>query len=165
MSAVDGGNNTTTNNYQQTLNSGSGPGVFNVRPEWGYDAAGEITQWGQQNSLTSPVIYEAGYDKAGQLTSFVGGRGTSPPPFASQYFYDFDPAANRTASQTSIVQVARIGGSKTTADTISIVISDPALSGGTETVTIPSSQATACLRLRPIWPPLLRQIPICRQLA
>ena len=102
---------------------------------YGYDAAGEITQWGQQNSLTSPVIYEAGYDKAGQLTSFVGGRGSSPPPFASQYFYNYDPAANRTASQTSIVQAARIGGSKTTSDTISIVVTDPALSGGSETVT------------------------------
>ena len=111
--------------------SGSTLSQFN----YGYDAADEITQWGQQNSLTSPVIYEASYDKAGQLTSFVGGRGNSPPPFASQYFYNYDQAGNRTASQTSIVQAARIGGSKTTADTISIVVTDSALSGGSETVT------------------------------
>ena len=98
---------------------------------YGYDSAGEITRWGQQSANLSPRIQNLGYDLAGQLTSSRSGFGAAPPKYADQYDYNYDLAANRKAVQTSLTQTARINGSVTSGNVLTIVVNDPALSGGT----------------------------------
>ena len=45
--------------------------------------------------------------------------------------YNYDPAANRKAVQTSLTQTATINGTVTTGNALTITINDPALAGGT----------------------------------
>lgn len=100
---------------------------------YAYDPSGQVTRWLQQQK-NSHVSFTLDYDVAGQLTGATSGRGTLAPPFANQYFYNYDSAANRTAVQTSQVQNVLIGGTKTTSDVITVNIFDSALSGGTVAV-------------------------------
>ena len=130
-------------------------GISNLAPSsvprsqfnYGYDSAGEITSWGQQNAGLSPQIFNLGYDLAGQLTTAQAGAGSAPPAYSSQYYYNYDSAANRKAVQTSLTQTARIGGTVTSGNTLTITVSDPALSGGTEsaTYTVQSGDTTSTI--------------------
>jgi RHS repeat-associated protein len=101
---------------------------------YAYDSAGEITRWAQQNASNTPVQYALGYDLAGQLTTAQGGSGSQPPSYANQSYYSYDLASNRTASQNTNNQTVRIGGTKTTGNTLTITVQDSALSGGSEAV-------------------------------
>ena len=99
-----------------------------------YNPAGEITLWNQQQNGNSEY-HNLCYDLAGQLSSDQAGSGSPQAPFGKQFFYNYDLAANRTSVQQSLVQTARIGGSKTTGDTITVTVNDSGLSGGTEAIT------------------------------
>ena len=99
-----------------------------------YDSAGEITQWQQQQN-GSNIFNNIGYDLAGQLSSIQGNYGSASPPFANQYYYNYDAASNRTGVQKTLSQTARIAGTITAGDTITITVSDPGLTGGSEAVT------------------------------
>jgi len=107
---------------------------------YAYDSAGEITRWLQQQAPSHPN-YALGYDLAGQLSAAQAGTGTAPPPYCSQFYYNYDQAANRTAVQQSSIQSANIGGTKGTGDTIQITVKDPSLSGGQEVVPAYTVQA------------------------
>ncbi len=94
---------------------------------YAYDSAGEITQWQQiQNGNNQNATY--GYDLAGQLTSVQGGLTNLPPSYANQNYYAYDLASNRTAVQKSAKQSAKIGGTVTTGDTLTITVTDSSLS-------------------------------------
>ncbi|HEY9773365.1 MAG TPA: cysteine peptidase family C39 domain-containing protein, partial [Planktothrix sp.] len=110
--------------------SGSSLSQFN----YVYDSAGQITQWQQQQNGGN-LFYNLGYDAAGQLTSAQAGSGSPNSPFAKEYYYNYDPGANRTGVQQTSLQTLRIGGTKTTGNTLTVTVKDPALSGGQEAVT------------------------------
>jgi hypothetical protein len=76
-----------------------------------YDSAGEITQWGQQQN-DSNIYNNIAYDLAGQLSSVQGNYGSASPPFANQYYYNYDNASNRFRVRKTTCQTARIGGIK-----------------------------------------------------
>jgi RHS repeat-associated protein len=117
-------------------------GITNLTPSgqtrsqfnYAYDSAGEITQWPQQNAGISPANYALGYDPAGQLVSAQSGFGNPPSPAVNQNYYAYDAAANRTSAQSSTIQTARIAGTITSGNTLTITVQDPALSGGQEVV-------------------------------
>jgi RHS repeat-associated protein len=117
-------------------------GITNLTPSgqtrsqfnYAYDSAGEITQWPQQNAGISPANYALGYDPAGQLVSAKSGFGSPPSPVVNQNYYGYDAAANRTSSQSSSIQTAKIAGTVTSGNTLTITVHDPALSGGQEIV-------------------------------
>ena len=100
---------------------------------YGYDSAGEITQWQQQQNGNN-LFYNLGYDLAGQLTSAQAGSGSPLPPYAQEQYYAYDLASNRTSVQSTQEQTLRIGGTKTTNDVLSLIVHDAALSGGQESV-------------------------------
>ena len=117
-------------------------GITNLDPagktrsqfNYGYDPAGEITQWPQQNAGMTPVNYQLGYDPAGQLVSAQGAMGNTATTAVNQNFYNYDAVGNRLSSQASAVQTARIGGTVTVGNVLTITVSDPSLSGGQEVV-------------------------------
>ena len=117
-------------------------GITNLDPtgktrsqfNYGYDPAGEITQWPQQNAGLTPTNYGLGYDRAGQLVSSQGGMGNAATAAVSQNFYNYDPAGNRTASQASAIQTALIAGTATVGNVVTITVQDAALTGGQEVV-------------------------------
>ena len=101
---------------------------------YGYDSAGEITQWGQiQNN--SSLLYNLAYDTAGQLASARAGSGTAGPEYLSQYGYSYDPGANRTSALRNIAQHIVIGGTITSGDVLTLTVHDSGLTGGTHNVT------------------------------
>ncbi len=99
---------------------------------YNYDSSGQITQWQQQQNGNN-LFYNLGYDQAGQLTSASAGSGGPASPPANEFFYSYDNASNRTAVQQSGMQTVRIGGTKSTGDTLTVTVTDAALSGGTTT--------------------------------
>ena len=93
---------------------------------YGYDSASEITQWQQiQNGNNQNGSY--GYDLAGQLTSAQTGSINPPVPYSAQNYYSYDLASNRTGAQKSATQTATVGGTITASDTVTITVTDPAL--------------------------------------
>ena len=99
-----------------------------------YDSAGEITQWQQIQNNTSK-FYQLAYDAAGQLTAAKAGNGTPAPNSLNQNYYAYDCAANRLSQQASAIVNGAIAGAVTSGDSITITVSDPALSGGSQAVT------------------------------
>jgi RHS repeat-associated protein len=100
---------------------------------YGYDSAGQITQWQQQQNGNN-LFYNLGYDQAGQLTSAQAGSGGPQSPPANEFYYGYDAGANRTSVQTAGMQTIRIGGTKTTGNVLTITVQDTALAGGQEAV-------------------------------
>ncbi|MBK8221888.1 MAG: hypothetical protein IPK73_12760 [Candidatus Obscuribacter sp.] len=98
-----------------------------------YDPADQIKQW-QQIQNNSSLCYSLGYDQAGQLTKAQASSGNPNPNYLKQWYYGYDPGANRTAVQTNTVTRARLGGTITAGDTLTITVSDSALSGGQQAV-------------------------------
>ncbi|MBK8220826.1 MAG: hypothetical protein IPK73_07375 [Candidatus Obscuribacter sp.] len=98
-----------------------------------YDPADQIKQW-QQIQNNSSLCYSLGYDQAGQLTKAQASSGNPNPNYLKQWYYGYDPGANRTAVQTNTVTRARLGGTITAGDTLTITVSDSALSGGQQVV-------------------------------
>ncbi|MDX2105783.1 MAG: LysM peptidoglycan-binding domain-containing protein, partial [Candidatus Melainabacteria bacterium] len=98
-----------------------------------YDHAGQITTWSQQQG-DYPLVYKLGYDQAGQLISARAGLGKAAPPYVHQYGYSYDPGANRTSAFKSTGDVAKISGSVTTSDVVSIIVNDASLPGGTKQI-------------------------------
>lgn len=117
---------------QQIRNLGPGG---NTISQFGYryDPADQIKQW-QQIQNNSSLCYSLGYDQAGQLTQAQASSGNPNPNYLKQWYYGYDPGANRTAVQTSTVTRARLGGTITVGDTLTITVSDSALSGGQQAV-------------------------------
>lgn len=101
---------------------------------YGYNSAGEITKWGQQSANRTPQISNLQYDLAGQLTSAAAGPSKAPPPFSNQYHYAYDTASNRTSVQTVTTETARLGGSVTVGDTLTLTVNNSRLSGGSQAV-------------------------------
>ncbi|HEY9684985.1 MAG TPA: RHS repeat-associated core domain-containing protein [Oculatellaceae cyanobacterium] len=115
--------------------------IANLNPSGGtlsqfnyaYDSAGEITQWQQQQNGNN-LVYNLGYDLAGQLTTARAGSGGAQSPSAFEYYYGYDPGANRTSVQNASLQTFRVGGTITTGDVLTLTVSDSGLTGGSEAV-------------------------------
>src|SRR5207237_590016 len=66
--------------------------------DYTYNAVGNILTWRQQSDTTA-VVWEYGYDAADQLTAAVK-KATDPQATVLQrYAYGYDPAGNRTSEQ------------------------------------------------------------------
>ncbi len=98
-----------------------------------YDPAGQIKTWSQQQG-DYPLVYKLGYDQAGQLVSARAGLGKSAPPYVHQYGYSYDPGANRISAVKSTGDVAKISGTVTPSDVVSIIVNDASLPGGTKQI-------------------------------
>lgn len=106
--------------------------------DYAYDQAGQITQWHQLQNQNK-LCYNLVYDKAGQLVQARAGAGSPLPPYAREYQYSYDPAANRTGVQTSSVETIKIGGSRTTGDVLTVTLIDPGLTGGQQAISYTAS--------------------------
>jgi RHS repeat-associated protein len=118
-------------------------GILNLKSDgtclsqfnYGYDSAGEITSWQQQQGLVNQQFFDLQYDKAGQLLVAKSGLwGTKSNPYQSEYIYSYDHGANRKGAQQWAAMQGAIGGTATPGDTVSLTVSDVGLPGGTETV-------------------------------
>jgi hypothetical protein len=143
LASINYPNGQTTNfSWYGTAQDERLQGITNLTPSgqtrsqfnYAYDSAGEITQWPQQNAGISPASNSLGYDPAGQLVSAQSGFGSPPSPAVNQNYYGYDAAANRTSSQSSSIQTARIAGTVTSGNVLTITVQDPSLSGGQEIV-------------------------------
>jgi len=113
--------------------------------DYGYDSAGEITTWGQQQyqRKSSDAL---SYDAAGQLVADQGGFGVPLPPYSRQHYFSYDSGANTKSVQHDTIQNLLISGTITASTgNLLVTINDPGLSGGTETVNyaVQSSDTTA----------------------
>lgn len=86
---------------QALTNSDAAAAVIS-RYEYGYNAVGEITYWGQANSGTSSSRhYDISYDGSARLrTASVKDNATGA--LLKQYDYDYDDAGNRITEQTGV---------------------------------------------------------------
>lgn len=101
---------------------------------YSHNSGGEIIRWAQQNAGMTPQVSSLGYDKISQLTASVAGDGSASSPYSNQYFYGYDPASNRTGVQSVTVETARIGGSVTAGDTLTLTVKNETLSGGQKSI-------------------------------
>ncbi|HEY9754985.1 MAG TPA: RHS repeat-associated core domain-containing protein [Oculatellaceae cyanobacterium] len=124
--------NTGDQRLQQISNLNPSGGILS-QFNYAYDSASEITLWQQQQNGNSE-FHNLQYDLASQLTSDLVGSGAPQPPYGRQLSYNYDCASNRRSVQSSSMQTVRIGGTVTAGDTVTITVSDPGLSGGTESV-------------------------------
>lgn len=99
-----------------------------------YDSQGQITQW-QQIQNNSSLGFSLGYDQAGQLGSAQASPGNPSATYLKQTYYSYDPGANRISVQQGSVTRAKIAGTVTTGDTLTITVADSGLSGGQKAVT------------------------------
>ncbi|MBS1954389.1 MAG: hypothetical protein JST89_09385 [Cyanobacteria bacterium SZAS-4] len=94
---------------------------------YGYNPAGEITQWQQQQN-GSNQNGQYSYDLAGQLKSVQNGSTNLPPAYSNQNYYSYDSASNRTASQRSSFTQVKIGGAISVGDGLTLTVTDSGLS-------------------------------------
>jgi RHS repeat-associated protein len=142
LSSVDYPNGQVTNfSYYSNTGDERLQQISNLNPSsammsqfnYSYNSAGEITLWQQQQNGNSE-FHNLQYDLAGQLTADKAGSGSAQPPFSKEFLYSYDCASNRKSVQTSSMQTARIGGTPTVGDTLTITVNDQGLAGGTESV-------------------------------
>jgi RHS repeat-associated protein len=142
LSSIGYPNSQTTNfSYYPNIADQRLQGISNLDPSsntlsqfnYDYNPAGEITKWTQQQKSSHENL-SIGYDLAGQLSSVQTGIGSSAPPFGDQVYYNYDSASNRTAVQQSQIQNARIGGTATATDVVTLTVKNSALSGGQRSV-------------------------------
>ncbi|MBP6350904.1 MAG: LysM peptidoglycan-binding domain-containing protein, partial [Candidatus Obscuribacter sp.] len=105
--------------------SGATISQFNYR----YDPAGQIKQWQQLQGNTS-LNYGLGYDQAGQLVDAAASGGVKNTKYLKQEHFAYDLASNRTGNQNSSVTRARLSGSATAGNVLTITTMDSGLSGG-----------------------------------
>jgi len=105
--------------------SGATISQFNYR----YDPAGQIKQWQQLQGNTS-LNYGLGYDQAGQLVDAAASGGVKNTKYLKQEHFAYDLASNRTGNQNSSVTRARLSGSATAGNVLTITTTDSGLSGG-----------------------------------
>lgn len=98
-----------------------------------YDPAGQIKQWQQLQGNTS-LNYALDYDQAGQLTSAAASGGAQSPSYLRQYYYAYDNAANRTGAQSNTVTRARLAGTITAGNILTLTVTDSALPGGSKAI-------------------------------
>jgi RHS repeat-associated protein len=144
LSSVNYPNGQVTNyNWLGNLGDQRLQGIANLKSDgtclsqfaYGYDSAGEITAWQQQQGPTSNQVFALTYDKAGQLIASKGDAfGTIGAPFSNQNLYTYDRGSNRTGEQKYLTTVANVGGTATAGDVVTITISDSGLAGGQEAV-------------------------------
>src|SRR5207253_2311287 len=91
--------------------------------DYGYNPAGEITQWQQQQNGGND-FHNFQYDLAGQLTTDQVGSGSPQAPFSKEFYYGYDPAANRTGVQSHTVDTLRIEGTVTTGNVLTVTVKD-----------------------------------------
>lgn len=108
-------------------------------------SGGEIIRWAQQNAGMTPQVSSVGYDKTSQLTASFAGDGSASSPYSNQYFYGYDPASNRTGVQSVTVETARISGSVSAGDTLTLTVKNEALSGGQKSINYVVQSGTLCL--------------------
>ncbi len=95
------------------------------------------TASGSAITITAPSQRDTTFSASapGNTETIALSAGTSTPGFLQQLNYAYDCASNRTSVQSNSLQTARIGGTKTTGDTITVTVNDSGLSGGSESVT------------------------------
>ncbi len=118
-------------------------GILNLKSDgtclsqfnYGYDSAGEITTWQQQQGTTNQQFFNCEYDEAGQLvTANSGAYGSKSTPYTSNYIYTYDKGANKTGTQQFATMSGSIDGSITPGDVVTLTVYDAGLSGGQEAV-------------------------------
>lgn len=118
-------------------------GILNLKSDgtcisqfnYGYNSAGEITRWQQQQGPLNNNLYGLKYDLAGQLVSANSAFFSFlAAPYANSYYYSYDSASNRIGAQQHTVASGSIGGSVTPGDILTITVYDAGLSGGQESV-------------------------------
>ncbi len=135
--------NSQTTNYSWYGNTGDQrlQQISNLNPSsatlsqfnYTYDAAGEITQWQRQQNSSN--FYDGfGYDLAGQLVTAETGSGIAGPPYCNELYYKYNNASCRSDFEKTSGQTARLGGTITSGDVITITFTDPNLSGGSHAV-------------------------------
>ena len=67
--------------------------------DYGYDAAGQITNWTQQADAATPTAYTYQYDAGNQLLNAVLKSTGAGATVLKQYAYGYDLAGNRTSEQ------------------------------------------------------------------
>ncbi len=143
LSSISYPNSQTTNfNWYGNKNDQRLQQIINLNPtggllsqfDYGYDPAGEITQWQQQQNGNNQ-FFNLAYDTAGQLTTAQVGSGSPLPPYSAEYYYGYDGSSNRTSAQNASTQNVRIGGTVTTGDTVTATVVNSALSGGQTAIT------------------------------
>ena len=98
-----------------------------------YDPAGQITQWQQIQNNTS-LNYALGYDQAGQLVSAQASGGALSQAMLNQNYYAYDLASNRIAAQSSSITRAKIAGTVTVGNMLTITVNDSGLTGGSKAI-------------------------------
>ena len=118
-------------------------GILNLKSDgtcisqfnYGYDSAGQITSWQQQQGLINQQFFGLEYDLAGQLVTAKSGTWeTKSAPYTSQYIYSYDKGANRIGTQQWAQILAKVDGSVTPGDTVTITVFNAGLPGGQEPV-------------------------------
>ena len=97
--------------------------------DYRYDPAGQIKQWQQLQGNTS-LNYGLGYDQAGQLIDAAASGGVKNTKYLKQEHFAYDLASNRTGNQNNTVTRARLSGSATAGNVLTITTTDSGLSGG-----------------------------------
>jgi RHS repeat-associated protein len=93
---------------------------------YAHNTAGEIVRWVQQQEGAYQNA-SLNYDLAGQLLSSQPSGSVAPSPGSSQFHYNYDSAANRTALNQNLIQCAQIGGTAKANDIVNLTVSDRAL--------------------------------------
>ncbi len=117
----------------KTINNLNPSGGTLSRFDYGYNPAGEILQWQQQQNGGND-FHNFKYDLAGQLVTDQVGSGSPHAPFSKEFYYGYDKAANRVGVQSHSVDTLRVSGTVTATDTLTVTVKDPALGGGQEVV-------------------------------
>ncbi len=117
----------------KTINNLNPSGGTLSRFDYGYNPAGEILQWQQQQNGGND-FHNFKYDLAGQLTTDQVGSGAPHAPFSKEFYYAYDKAANRVGVQSHSVDTLRVSGTVTTSDVLTVTVKDTALGGGQQAV-------------------------------
>ncbi|MBK9617558.1 MAG: LysM peptidoglycan-binding domain-containing protein [Candidatus Obscuribacter sp.] len=101
--------------------------------DYRYDPDGQINQWQQLQGNTS-LNYILRYDQSGQLVDAAASGGIKNTRYLMQEHFAYDLASNRTGNQNSSVTKARLSGSATAGNVLTITTTDSGLSGGSAAV-------------------------------
>ena len=96
-----------------------------------YDPDGQIKQWQQiQNNSSQNYVYQ--YDDADQLIGAKSCSGQLSNAYSNQYGYTYDLASNRASNYSSTITKAKISGTITVGDIITVTVKDQGLTGGSK---------------------------------
>lgn len=118
--SVYGNTGTANAGRLETIDHRTGAGAVLSKFDYGYDAAGQITQWTRQLGSTSAAVstYDFGYDRASQLVdaTLKNGAGVTLKTFSFQYdaagnlLRQSVDAASKYQHYNALNQLEQVGG-------------------------------------------------------